>query len=105
VTFEEFKADPWAVVQKVADFIQCGASEEVIQKTVEASSFDQMKKNHEENTKEKIKEGKPHKVNHIRQGLSGAWRKVLTKEQEAALFAVHNERSVKYELPLDLFDF
>jgi len=48
VTFEEFKADPLALVQKVADFIECGASQEAIQKTVEASSFDKMKKDHEE---------------------------------------------------------
>jgi len=54
VTFEEFKADPRAVVQRVADFIECDASEEVIQRTVEASSFDKMKKDHEEQTKRKI---------------------------------------------------
>jgi len=64
-----------------------------------------MKEKYEENCKQKMEEGKPFKKNHIRQGQSGAWRKVLTKEQEAKLFAVHNERCAEYGLPLELFDF
>jgi hypothetical protein len=77
----------------------------VIEKTVEASSFQKMKQNHEEITQNKIEAGKPHKKNHIRQGESGAWRRVFNKEQEAKVFAVHKERCADYDLPLELFEF
>jgi len=43
IQFEEIKADPVKVIRKIADFIECGASDEDINNVAEKTAFDAMK--------------------------------------------------------------
>lgn len=90
---------------KIAKFCEIDASEDVIDKVVEASTFKSMKKAFTERNKEKESEGKMVKKNHIRQGKSGKWRKTFTEDQ-IAIFDKHiEEKHKKYgdDLPINLW--
>lgn len=43
IQFEEIKADPVKAIRKIADFIECGATDEDVQKVAENTAFDAMK--------------------------------------------------------------
>jgi len=43
IQFEEIKADPVKAIRKIADFIECGASDDDVKKVAESTAFDAMK--------------------------------------------------------------
>jgi len=105
ISFDDYKIDPHGVISKIAKFIDCGASEECIARTVESASFGNMRANADQTDKEKAMRGEKFKKNHIRQGLSGAWRKVFTGEQEKVMMEQHEMRCKEFGMPLELFNF
>ena len=105
ITYEEMKADPCASVRKVAEFLGITVDDELLEKVVGSSAFDQMKEQFAKVAAAKIAEGKFALKDHIRQGQSGAWKKTLTAEQLDILTKAHKERSEKYGLPADVFVF
>ena len=66
LSYEDFKMDPRGTVTKVAKFIDCSASKACIERTVDSSSFENMRRNAEEVDKEKEAKGEFVKKNHIR---------------------------------------
>jgi hypothetical protein len=105
VSYEDFKINPRGVIAKVAKFIDCGASAAAIERTIESSSFGNMRANSDRKDKEKIAAGQSYKKNHIRQGLSGAWRGVFTTEQTEALMHHHEKKCKEGNMPIEMFDF
>eukprot|EP00756_Hemistasia_phaeocysticola_P006289 Hpha_TRINITY_DN13761_c0_g2::TRINITY_DN13761_c0_g2_i1::g.142837::m.142837 len=89
--FEDMKEDPVGSVRKVAAFLNIPASDEVILKVTEASSFGAMKEQFQAMEKKGEEAGVPVKKDHIRKGESGGWRSALTPEQQE-WFAKHDAK-------------
>jgi hypothetical protein len=103
VTFEEFKENPRDVIIKVCEFIGVECVGDVIDKTVEGTSFNKMKKNFQSLDKKKLEKGLPVKKNHIRKGEKGAWRKKMLETDIETIMNKHNEENRGGEF--DFFDF
>lgn len=102
VKFEDIKKDPEGQIRRIAEYCCIPASDEVIRKTVEASSFKNMKATADAINSDKAKKGIKFKKNHIRKGESGKWRKTFKDESEGFL-KFHQIKCDQLGLPEDLF--
>ena len=109
VSYEDFKADPRELITRVANFIFSGqgisSDSARIDAAVESSTFSNMRSNAESVDAKKKREGMVIKKNHIRQGLSGAWRRVFTKEQEEMMEEWHRRKCKEWGLETESFNF
>eukprot|EP01062_Namystynia_karyoxenos_P064590 TRINITY_DN575_c2_g1_i1.p1 TRINITY_DN575_c2_g1~~TRINITY_DN575_c2_g1_i1.p1 ORF type:complete len:427 (+),score=110.94 TRINITY_DN575_c2_g1_i1:72-1283(+) len=90
--YEDLQEDLPGAVRQIASFLGMTKSDEVIDRVVEASTFQSMKQQFAEADEAKLKSGQPVKKDHMRQGKSGAWSKVLTQEQTEWIDALHARR-------------
>jgi len=93
VSFEELKQDPECSIRQLADFLGIQASNQAIMDTVAASSFESMKESTEANDKKLLARGIQPKVDHIRQGKMGSWRKDLDGALLQEFDAVHKDKT------------
>lgn len=73
ISYEELKRDPLNTTRRLADFLGMPLSDDVVLKSVNASSFQQMKQVFAEEDKKVEARGQFVKKNHIRQGEMGSW--------------------------------
>lgn len=104
VSYEELKRDGMTAVRKIAKFLELTVTDEVIGNALAASDFQSMKANFDEFTTVKKKQGEFTKPGHFRQGLSGAWRKVIHGSLDEEFTEVHSQLVKKYGLR-HAFDF
>ncbi len=105
IAFEDFKTDPEAVIRNVASFIGGSISEEVIQLTIDASSFDKMKKTADSINAEKKAKGIQFKKNHIREGKKGGWRSKMGQQAADEFMVWHKKKCDEHSLDASLFQF
>ena len=92
LSFEQMKKDPKAAVTTLADYLDYKLSEDVVQKIVKQTEFDNMKLNPTANNewmKEYHTEGA---TPFMRKGIVGDWRNFFTDEQSAKLDAMLREK-------------
>jgi hypothetical protein len=89
VLYEAMKANPYAEVRRIADFINIPYDDDLIDRVVKLSSFEAMKAQAEEGGGDTLK--------HLRNGKVGDWRNHFTPE----MAQVVRDRAMQ-ELPSDL---
>ena len=104
ISFEEMKGNPLAATQTVCSFLDVEPTDQLLESVTEGSDFQAMKQQFAQLEKDRAAKGEWFKKNHIRQGKSGAWRKVFTEEQTELVLRIHKERCAQYGLPEELFD-
>jgi len=85
--YEDMKKDLPGTVAKIASFIGVAASDEVLSKVAELTTFDKMKSNPTTNY-----EWRPTEHKFIRKGVVGDWKNFLTEEQSAQLDKMCSEK-------------
>ena len=99
-------ADLESSVRRIAAFLDIDASDQLVNETLIACSFDEMKKSFEALDAQKMAAGEPVKKNHIRQGGTGRWREVFSEEQNFLFDSHHEGRCRDVGLPsIDFFCF
>ena len=93
LTFEEMKKDLPTAVARIAKFIECDVTDEVITKVAEMTSFDVMKNDDTTNYSWVPPElFKPGTLTFMRKGEVGDWRNYFTPEQSAEMDKICRER-------------
>merc|ERR1712073_90712 len=78
IKYEDMKADLPAAVRKIAEFCELPHDESLIQRVAMHSGFGAMQEQFNQQIKEQEAKGLRVKIDHIREGSSGKWRKSLT---------------------------
>ena len=84
LSFEEMKRNPSVAVKRVVSFLGRSLSDEVIEKVIEHTNFDNMKSNSAAN-KAYMDPYTPGKNPFMRKGIVGDWKTMFTKEQSAEM--------------------
>lgn len=104
ISYEEMKADLPGSIRRVADFMGGVRMNELeLSLTLEACSFETMKRVAAEEDAVKLSRNESVKPNHIRHGQVGGWRSSFSAEQLAVFEAHHAKMCTELGLPLDLF--
>ncbi len=103
ISYEELKADLLGAIRRVSEFASINVNEQELLLTLDACSFETMKRVAAEEDAIKLSRGELVKPNHIREGKVGGWKNMFSSEQLTTFEAHHRAKCDKLELPLDLF--
>merc|ERR1712048_822021 len=78
VSYEDLKGNTQIEIEKLAFFLGIPVSEELLTQVVNLSSFSTMKDKAAQLNQEKLHRGDSIKMNHIRTGQAGNWRKSIS---------------------------
>jgi Sulfotransferase domain len=88
IRYEDMLTDSFNTFKKAVNFIGLEYSDSEIQAAIDASSFEKLKKQEEENG---FREKNPNSPRFFNNGTSGTWKGKLTEEQIAKVIADHGE--------------
>ena len=91
--YEDMLANPQKAFSAVVKFLGIDAPRQRIEKAVRLSSFTVLK---EQERRQGFRERPSRMEAFFREGKAGQWKKVLTKEQVAAIVAAHREQMARF---------
>ncbi|XP_067946389.1 sulfotransferase 1C2-like isoform X2 [Watersipora subatra] len=89
VFYEELKESPAKVVGEIAEFLQVGADQKLVEEIAKQVSFDRMSEGKRKN--EKLGPGFRKGFSFYRKGIVGDWKTQFTKEQHEQFMKHHNQ--------------
>ena len=98
IKYEDMKKDLKGSVEKIAKFIECGSTPEVIDSVVEQCGFQSMKKNPQANYSW---EDPSHTVPFMRKGVIGDWKNHFSDTDTAQFDATYAEKMKGSDLQFD----
>jgi len=91
--YEDMLASPYKSFSAVVKFLGIDAPRQRIEKAIRLSSFQVLK---EQERRHGFQERPSGMTTFFREGKAGQWRKILTKEQIAAVVSVHREQMARF---------
>lgn len=91
--YEDMLADTFSVFKDAVYFIGLEKSDEQIRKAIRFSSFEELKKQEEQ---EGFNEKAPNAESFFRKGISGSWKEELTAQQIGQIVRDHGEMMERY---------
>merc|ERR1712176_1486326 len=96
VSYEDLFSRPEIEIGKLAKFLDISASDEVIERVTDLSSFSSMKEAFTMQNQAKLDRGFSIKPNHIRTGGAGKWKKSITGASLTKFDEVDKDKTAKH---------